>query len=81
MLALLMAQHAEVVERVDVKGFGGERGLIVALRLGQAAVTMGREAAGKYGVHDGKFVQNTRIFPHWPERFPPVRLTCRVDGP
>lgn len=61
-LPLLMAQHAEVVQRFDVGGFGGERGLIVAFGFGQAAVTMGREAAGKYGVHDGEFLQT----PHFP---------------
>jgi hypothetical protein len=49
-----MAQHAEVVQRVDVTRFGGERGLIVALRVGQAAIAMGRETAGEYGVHDGE---------------------------
>lgn len=50
------------MQGVDVEGFGGERGLIVALRVGQAAVTMGRETAGKYGVHDGKILQ-TLHFP------------------
>ncbi|BBU28154.1 hypothetical protein BTHE68_18880 [Burkholderia sp. THE68] len=68
---------------VDVFGFGGERGLIVALRVGQAAVTMGRETAGEYGVHDGKLLAGKKQTPHFPTPAPPLRkarLTCCGDG-
>ncbi len=92
-LPLLVAQHAEQMQGVDVARFGGERGLIVAFRFGQAAVTMGRETAGKYSVHDGNRMQT----PHFPTHSAPlvridsgrpkhltyeqVFICCRIDTP
>jgi hypothetical protein len=50
-LALLMAQHAEQMKRVDVGGLCGKRGLIVAFRFGEAAIAMRREATRKNCIH------------------------------
>jgi hypothetical protein len=57
-----------------VSRFGGERGLIVAFRFGQAAVTMGRETAGEYSVHDGKKTKT----PYFPTHSGDAR---RIDSP
>ena len=64
-LALLVAQHAQQVQRVDVRGIAGERRSIVAFGVVEAAVTMGREGAVKYSVHDGGWFW-VRQTPHFP---------------
>jgi len=52
-LALLMAQHAQQMQRVDVRGIAVERRAVAAFGVVEAAVTMRRESAVKYRLHDG----------------------------
>ena len=52
-LALLVAQNAQQVQRIDVRGIALERCAVVAFGVVEAAVTMRRESAVKYRLHDG----------------------------
>ncbi len=65
MLALLVAQHAEQVQRIDMDRIDIERRAVVAFSFVEAAVTMRRESAVEYRMHDGGrgLGGQTRIFP------------------
>ncbi|GGC18954.1 hypothetical protein GCM10011400_01560 [Paraburkholderia caffeinilytica] len=52
-LALLVAQNAQQVQRIDVRGIAVERRAVAAFGVVEAAVTMRRESAVKYLFHDG----------------------------
>ncbi|VVD29784.1 protein of unknown function [Paraburkholderia dioscoreae] len=52
-LALLVAQDAQQVQRIDVRGVAVERRAVAAFGVFEAAVTMRRESAVKYRLHDG----------------------------
>ena len=56
-LALLVAQHAEQMQRVDMAGVMVERGAVIAFGVIEAAVTMRRERAVKYRLHDGEGIR------------------------
>ncbi len=55
-LALLVAQDAQQVQRIDVRGIAVERRAVAAFGVVEAAVTMRRVSAVKYLLHDGGMV-------------------------
>ena len=53
-LALLVAQHAQQMQRIDMYGIGVERRAVTALGVGEAAVKMCRVRAVERRFHDGR---------------------------